>query len=1132
MLFASLSPESPPPEEIRWRVELFGGLRAQRLDAAGAGQVVDTFRTQKTGALLAFLVLDRRLHSREWLAEVMWPDSAVESARNSLRVSLSWLRSALGESDKSGGRLLRTNREGIGAGEALSSDLDEYRVELRRAELEKDEVARLVSLESAIRRVNGQFLRGFYDDWALAAARRFESEFLGAARRVIDGYESSGQWLRALDCARHAAMIVPESDIPLRDIVRLGLRAGESVGVKREFDAWKKRRERSGLSDTPEWHEFVTEVSSVSTSVVVTESTRTGANSLAWSSRPGGQQSSDKSIESVDIPSTGDAVPLVLRPRPLPSATSSFVGRELEREEINALLRAPTTRLVTILGAGGAGKTRLALEIARTAHDNDEFEAVAWVGASSLGSLRAIQNTMFDALGIPVVGSDLAALNKALEQSVLGQPAVAGRRTLVVFDNFEHLGEAGAVWLGTLLERAPSMVVLVTSRLALLTASERLWILEPLAATPTEDSPPAGGTASATPQGSAQWPDAVRLFVERAALVRPGFSPSPSEVKDITHVCEALGGSPLAIEVAAARLALFSPAQLALQLQSARSGGDGDYLPKPKASTMRRSGLLLERVEEPHPASSPEMSPLDWPNRDVSAPARHRTLREAIEWSARQLPPKARLFWARASVFRGPFDMAAASEVCQETHAAALLLSLRDSSLLTLHTEGEVARVSWNDALREFAQGLLSPEERTTLELRHATFFARRAREAGAIVGRGEGGRAFATFGADGPPPPQSQPERERLRVWVRHAREELDAARADLRATFEVFWVRDPDVALDMGVHLWPAWAANKQLAEGRALMKRTLEVASHLSEELPPNAQREQWGQAWEMRARALEGAGALAALSFEPHVARNFFDEARSAFERAGDADGVARTLSAAGLVALQGGDLVAARALSEQSLSLESEQQNATRRNALFNLSLVAIMSGDLVSVRALASEGLALHRAQNDRHGIALCLESLGQAALFEDEFATARVYFETARDQFQALEEDPGRARTWWGVGHVARKTGDFSEAYACFERSFEISGALEHSWALPYQLEAFALLAGHRGDWGRATRLLEGVRRIRREEAMPLPRPFFGVELDQLRAQCKKELGEGRFKAECLVGETLSHEELIALTR
>ena len=1085
----SFVPQPRPPETGRWRVELFGGVRARRLDVdAGDWPVVDSFRTQKTGALLAFLALDRRLHSREWLAELMWPELSIEAARNNLRVSLSWLRSALG--DKSG-RVLRATREAIGAGEALSSDLDEFRVQLKRAESIPDEQARLHDLEEVLQLATAPPLRGIYDDWAISAARRFEGEFLEAARRVMAARETRREWLLALDCARHAAMIVPESDSAMRDVVRLGLRAGESASVKLEFEAWKMRRERSGLSNSPAWKELTGNF-----------------EALAAVETPNKQERAP-GAPTIERLTSVQQVAHSFAPRSLPSLASSFVGRKREREEIGALLHSRDVRLVTILGAGGAGKTRLALEIARAAHEEEGFEAVAWVATTALGTPRAVHNALFDALGIGGEALDFSSLQNALLQLPRRTKAA---RVLLVLDNFEHLGKAGASWLQQLLGCCDQLVVLVTSRVALQVAGEQLWILGPL--------PFEGGASPSITAGATQnWPDAVRLFVQRASLVRPDFSPSPSDVEDIARICGALDGSPLAIEVAAARLALFSPSQLALELFDARAHRFG--------AAPRLSKLPLEEVEEPIAPTSL----LDWPNRDVNAPARHRTLREAIEWSARQLPPPARAFWARASTFRGAFSVEAAREICEEPGAATLISSLRDSSLLTVHTEGAPARASWNDALREFAQGLLQGQERAHLEARHAAYFARVARELGTLSRRGEGDRAFAGFGADGAPP-SSDAARERAGRLARAAREELDLARADLRAAFEWFLARDVESALRMGAHLWPSWAANKRLAEGRALLERALGAPPQLAETAPSGEARASWIRSWQVRAEALEGAGALAALGFDPRAARGWFEAARVAFERAGNAEGVARALDGAGLAALQGGDLTAARSLSEQSLSLENSSQNAARRGALFNLSLVAIMSGDFASVRALASEGLALHRAQNDRHGIALCLESLGQVALFEGEIPTARVYFCAARDGFEALSEEAGLARAMWGLGHVERKVGDFLAARAHFELSFGISGASEHSWALPYLLEAFALLAPEEGDIARALRLLVATRRVRREAAMPLPRPFFADELEHLESRCRTELGSARFEAEHIVTETLSHVDLVALIR
>ncbi len=1056
-------PESGQSESGRWRVELFGGVRARRLGEGDttARPVVDSFRTQKTGALLAFLALDRRLHSREWLAELMWPELPIEAARNNLRVSLSWLRAALG--DKSG-QVLRATREAIGAGNALSSDLDEFRFALKRANATQDEEARLVALEAALQGASAPLLRGIYEDWAVGAARRFEGDFLEAARRVVAARESRGEWLLALDCARHAAMIVPESDSTMRDVVRLGLRAGQSASVKQEFEAWKKRREGNGLSDSPAWTELAHDFESLRIAPSSFQEHPTPATSTTEPVSP------RRDVSSFAL-------------RPLPAPASSFVGREREREEIGAWLQKPDVRLVTILGGGGAGNTRLALEIARQAREEEQFEVVAWVAASALQTPRAVQHALFDALGIEGAGMDFSALQNALEHL----DARNNRRVLVVLDNFEHLGAAGARWLQQLLGCSPRLVVLVSSRVALHAAGEQLWILAPL---------PFVGEGVASPDAQ-QWPDAVRLFVARATLVRPDFSPSSLEREDIARICGALDGSPLAIEVAAARLALFSPSQLALQLSHAR-----DSLPAAKE--------LLERTEAPD-------SWLDWPNLDVSAPARHRTLRGAIEWSARQLPPATRSFWARASAFRGAFSAQDARKVCEEPLAASLILSLRDSSLLTLHTHGEEVRASWNDALREFAQGLLSVQERADLDARHAAYFARRAHQLGAVA---------AT------PAVESAQEFPKGQQVLPVTREEFEAARADLGAAFEWFLLHDTGSALELSARLWPAWAASKRSSEGRAQLVRALRLVPEPPEIAPEGDARAGWSRLWEVRADALEGAGALAGLGFDSSAARDFYEAARRAFERAGNADGVARTLGGAGLAALQCGDLGAARTLSEQSLSLENPHQGATRRGALFNLSLVAIMSGDFASVRALSSEVLALHRAHNDRHGIALCLESLGQVALFEGETATARVYYGAARDGFEALGEEAGLARAWWGLGHIARKENDFVVARANFGRSFSVSNATENMWALPYLLEAFALLAPAEEDFSRAARLLLAARRVRRDFAMPLPRPFFADELRDLEVRCQTELGSARFEAEHVVIETLSHAELVALIR
>lgn len=1060
----------PASESALWRVEMFGGLRARRLEGVGAGKIVDSFRTQKDGALLAFLTLERRMHKRDLLAELWWPDVDIISAKNSLRVALSSLRKVL-ENTEEKGRVLRSTRDSIGAGTALTSDLEEFHfcVQLAR-QLQGEE--RTDALEGAFNLVTGPFLRGYYDDWALNSARRFEREFLDVARQVMATREAAGELMRALNSARHAAMVVPDSDNTMKDIVRLGLLVGESVSVRREFESWKKRRQEQGGDSAQEWEQLV---DGFTVRRVVPPQ-----GSLPTSVPP--------------IQEGNGRFPVsALRPRSLPAPLSSFVGRKDDQEEIALWLRDPGVRLITLLGAGGAGKTRLALEIARTVREQEEFEAVAWVSAANINSLRIIYNALCDALGVLPNGADVTSLARALGG------ASAGRRILVVFDNFEHLEEEGGRWLESLLEAVPRITALVTSRIALRTQAERLWIMAPLLSKEKEEN---------------ALLDGVRLFIERATLVRPDFSPSAVELEEIARICQALGGMPLAIEVAAARLALFSPAQLGQEIENARQ----PRLIKAVGGTIRRSGLLLDPTLPAlvNPSSS---SMLDWPNRDVNAPARHRTLREAIEWSARQLPSRDRQFWARASIFQDAFSLEAASEVCEEPNPAPLLLSLRDSSLLSLQTGGHVPRASWNDALREFAQGLVTPEERVRLDARHATYFARYAREMGDVAG----------VGVDGVPVTRGKSDEAQS---VRRAREELEASRADFRAALEWFLEHDPEGGLEMGAYIWATWAANKRWAEGRSLLTRVLHSSPVPSKEMPEEELRPKWKRSWELRARALEGAGALSSIAYDVTSARNFFDAARHAFERCGDAAGVARCLNAAGLAALQGGDLNAARHLSEQSLSLEDQALRQEGRYALFNLSLVAIVNGDFATVRDLATEGLNLHRAQNDLHGVTLCLENLGQVSLFERNYSTARVYYEAARKNFQSLGVEAGVVRAWWGLGQIARGEGNLAEAKVCFNVALDTLKVNEHVWAIPYLLEAVALWAQESGDCSRAVRLLEGAKQLRRTESIGLPRPFFGADLDQMEVCCREKLGIALFDAERLVAESLSRDELLVLAR
>jgi predicted ATPase/DNA-binding SARP family transcriptional activator len=310
----------------------------------------------------------------------------------------------------------------------------------------------------------------------------------------------------------------------------------------------------------------------------------------------------------------------VRAPNNLPANLSSFVGRHDDQEEIAGLLLGHT-RLVTVTGVGGVGKSRLAVEIA-AAHLNAYPDGVWLVELAPLTD---------PALLVPVVAS-VAGVREHPDRTLFDQIVrrFHSAGVLLVLDNCEHLVGEVAEFVRQLLDACPSLRVLCTSR-------ERLRV-------PGEVLRPLSGLSTRSPKGAA---DAVTLFTQRARAVRVGFAVSEQTAEIVTQICERLDGLPLAIELAAARVGSYSPAQIAAGLD--------DRL------------RLLTRGSQ------------------VASP-RHRTLRTVIDWSYDQLSDGERRVFERTSVFVGGFTFDAAEAVCiadEDLDLVDVLALLVDKSLVT-----------------------------------------------------------------------------------------------------------------------------------------------------------------------------------------------------------------------------------------------------------------------------------------------------------------------------------------------------------------------------------------------------------------------------------------------------------------
>ena len=361
----------------------------------------------------------------------------------------------------------------------------------------------------------------------------------------------------------------------------------------------------------------------------------------------------------------------------LPAELTSFVGRRRKVAEVRRLLAG--SRLVTLTGVGGVGKTRLALRAA--AELRRAFPGGVWlVQLDQLRDEALVAQAIAGALGL----QDRAGYSPAASLAEY----LAGRQLLLVLDNCEHLVDAVAKLADQLLRAAAGLRVLATSREALIIDGEMVLPVPPLPV-PEEGQP-------LTAAGLGVFP-AVRLFAERAAQVVPGFAVTEANMAAVAGICRRLEGLPLAIELAAAQTRVLSPAQIDERL--------GDRL-----------GLLTRGGR--------------------TNPARQQTLRASIEWSHELCSPAERLLWARLSVFAGGFELDAVEGVCADHRLAAedvleLLAALADKSvLIAAHGEG-VARYRLPETLREFGQECLQRAgEYTVLRRRHRDWHEQLARRA------------------------------------------------------------------------------------------------------------------------------------------------------------------------------------------------------------------------------------------------------------------------------------------------------------------------------------------------------------------------------------------------------------------
>ncbi len=506
-----------------------------------------------------------------------------------------------------------------------------------------------------------------------------------------------------------------------------------------------------------------------------------------------------------------------VRPNNLPTQLTTFVGRAAELEEAARLLTA--TRLLTLTGPGGTGKTRLSLQLASTVADAFP-DGVFFVPLEPIRDPMLVPSRIANAVGVAETGTRPIADTLA--------DWLRDRRLLLVLDNFEQVA-AAAPLVGELLRMAPHIKVLVTSRAALRISGEQEYPVPGLP-TPPDLSQLSGldrvqlspGSRTLDPVALGQYA-AVRLFIERAVAVRPGFTVTNANAPAVAAISARLHGMPLAIELAAARIKLLSPE------------------------------AILARLEH-------QLDVLAAGARDL--PARQQTLRGAIAWSYDLLEEDARRLLDRLSVFAGSCDLEAAEAVCgpaSEIGGELIdgLMALADQSLLKVEeAAGGEPRFRLFDTIREYAaERLAERAETAAVQDRHRDWYLALAERA-----------ATELSGAD-------------QRTWLDRLELEHDDIRAVLDRSVEL---PDPDTAIPLGFAMWRFWQKHGHLAEARRrLMAMEAAPWSNVDPRLRARLVEALGGILWwqgeiaEMTARYREALEIWLSLGDEPEIANAYYN-----------------------------------------------------------------------------------------------------------------------------------------------------------------------------------------------------------------------------------------------------------------
>ena len=1002
------------------RIRLLGGFAVAVEDRPVA---TGAWRLRKARTLLKLLSLapGHRLH-RERLYDLLWPDLDVPAASNNLHQVLHAVRRALASAGARGEIVvLRDDMVLLGPDGGVRVDLDGLDEAIRRAA----SGGTAADLRAALALADAELLpEDRYETWVAEAAGALETRLTAVRLGLAEALERDHRTAEAVDVLRALVARDPLDEPGLRALMRTLAESGQRREALAAYECLRDTlHQDTGADPDPQ--------------------TRRLYRALLADSVEPGERSADG------------------RRGRLPTPATELVGREREIAEVRRLLGR--SGLLTLTGAGGCGKTRLALAVAD--RSGDSFRDGAWfVDLASLTEPDLVPEAVAAVLGLQLPPSGRT------REALLAQ--LGGLRALLVLDNCEHLVDACAALVSQIIARCPGVAVLATSREPLRSYGERTFRVPSLGLPDPRRLPPVEELARFA---------SVRLFVDRAADAAPGFRLTPRNAAAVAQICFRLDGMPLALELAAARVHLLAPDQIAERLDDALA--------------------LLSRGSR-HGAT------------------RQQTLLATLEWSHRLLDGEEQCLLRRLSVFTGGFSLAAAEDVCADGVPAGSVLDLlgrlADKSLVCVEPGPHEARYRLLETIRQYAAELLRDSaEPAAVEGRHRQFYLRLAEARDREPATGVAGATSL----------------------------ELEADYGNLRAALRSFLRHRPESGLRLAVALRSFWPERGRLAEGRRWLDDALAAAPEPTPQRAKAlmgravlAIRLGDGSPLEDIAAEIVGIqqrrpdrAALAYACYQQAIllwmrgawarGRAALDRARALAQEAGEPSVLAAVAHLDGIRAACRGEGVTARAACSESLRLLDDVGVATgpffpvmtpgyavegdgggqvsvlfeetvltgrtvgpsraRGYVLTTLAWAARLQGDTDAAAAAAERGADSFRALDDQHGESMALNALGNIHRGTGGHDVARKHLEAALAIRRRLGDRREEGITLGCLGLLELAAGDTESARATLET---VLAGFEDSDDRPgatNSLLHLGLVARAAGDWARARTLLTRARSL-----------------------------------------------------